>query len=170
MSTTTYDLVRLLSELNESLMGDLDLSEPMTIEERARIMFATEQVIGTLTAFKSEVNASITADMDEEVLIVQGLPPLRRSEGNKRKDWRGALAASDVTKATIGKLMEAHAETGESPALLDAVEAVRDALVRCGGLDNKSHAWRSGELAKLELSANDYAEWERGTPSVRFDR
>lgn len=162
----TYDLVAYLGELDEQLNATLDLSDTsLSLEDKARLLFQVEEVTRTLSAFKAEVAGLITDSMEEEVLIVQGLPPLRRSEGSKRKSWQGAKAAMDVTTRVMERL-----SAEEVPAPADVAEAVRDALVLTGGLNRPSHAWRSEELKKLDLSANSYSAWERGTISVRFDR
>lgn len=159
MSAVPSEGVKTIREL---LMDYFDLSEPMSVNDRAGLMRACIDLLADLNMVRSELSASLAADLETD----QQTTPygtLVRSSGSKRKNWDGRRLAYTVAAQTQ------FANDDDEPLEPDEIVTnVTEALVLCGGLDNSSHSWRAGELKKREINPNQFCEWQEGTPSVRF--
>jgi hypothetical protein len=138
-----------IEDLRVQLADVLDLSEVESLHDRIQLFRWVIDITAELNAFRSELEASIAADMEDDQI---GTPfgTLVRRQGGKRRNWDGRRLAFVVA---AGK---------EKP------EEVVEALIQAAALDRPSHGWRAGELKKMGIQPGAFSEYEPGRITVSF--
>ena len=91
-----------------------------------------------------------------------GLVEAKKSASKKRTDGRrlALVVAARLADEVVDR------ETGEIPPLSVVCQRVAEELVVTAGLDNESHAWRSGELKKRGIDVAKFVETEGGKTNI----
>jgi hypothetical protein len=110
----------------------------------ANLMFELDLLVTDLRMYRSRIEQEFAKRCDTKVFEFKGGTAEVRG-GSKRKNWDSPLLA--------GRVVTEAMEQGEHP---------QEAIVRCAGISY----WRTGELKKLGIDANQYCETEHGLPRV----
>lgn len=159
--TTTSEGVKTIKEL---LMDFFDLSEPMSVDERAYLLAACIDLGADLNLVRAELEESLAADMEEDMVPTQ-FGTLVRSRGGKRTNWNG----EEVRKRIVSRFGPGiDPDTGEKLDPETLAARVAEDLADCGGLNRPSHGWKAGALKARSIPVNDVCEYQEGKLNVRF--
>lgn len=160
MTTSTAGL----TPIRELLLDHLDLSEPMTLQERASLLRGVIDITADLNAVRSELEASLAADMETDQ-VPTPFGTLVRSQGGRRTAWDGETVVSRI----VHRFKDGwDPVTGEALDQASLAARVAEDLASCGGLTRPSHGWRAGELKSRGIRVSDVCEYVEGETKVRF--
>lgn len=146
------------------LVEHFDLSDPLTVRERAELLKELIDLTAELNAARSEIEASLAADMESDELILEGLPPLVRHQGGRRTNWDGKRLAHVVGM----RVLVDEDGVAKQPRPVEVAARVTEEIIDCAGLHRPSHGWSATALKKRGIKPSDYCEYEPGRVSVRF--
>lgn len=152
--------------LRELVADAFSLDAPLTITERAEMLREVIDLVADLNLVRSELEASIGADMESDTMTTK-YGTLVRSYGGKRSRWDGRRLAHVIAVRMSDRPVDL--ETGEVLPPAAIAGAVADELIECAGLDRPSHGWKSTALKARGIKPGEFSDYEPGERiSVRF--
>ena len=149
-----------------------ELDEDTTVQGLARQLHQVRALIESFREREADLVERLAAEMDEDVLDVDGLPPVRRqwSTNGKRSAWQHDSARSAVVRrirqGAFGRKRIADLATGE------VIEEDDVALtVRAFQLVAHVDYWKVKEMADIGLDVDEFskAPGSNGKYVISFD-
>lgn len=153
-----------ITSLQELVADQFDLSEALTLEDRARLLREVIDLLADLNTIRDELSSSLGADMETDQLPTPW-GTLVRSRGGKRTAWDGESVVRHIVRR-FGPGVDP--ETGVILDKETLAARVAEDVAECGGLKRPSHGWRAGELKRRAIPVNSLCSYEEGRTTVRF--
>jgi hypothetical protein len=159
---TTTDLAPGFAALKEAVMDRYDLSEPLTLEDAAQLLYEVLDLARDFSLIRSGLEEQLIARMETDE-VRTNVGTLRRSRKPVAPKWRG----QQVAVAVVDRIPPTN-EDGEPLPAFDYGRAVMEELIATSGIDNASHKWRKEALRGRGIDPADYRSAESWKTEVRF--
>lgn len=152
------------SALKELIADEFDLSEPMTLEDKARLLRHCADLQADLAIVRGGLEHLIAEDMETDRVETSSGVLLRKYKPIAPK-WDGRRLAYRV----IRDVPACDPETGETLDHERFAAAITEELLACSSMENASHSWRKGALTSRGIEYRTYCETDGWKTTVGWE-